>query len=245
MVSGPGVRIKTMLRRGVSGALDALLPAACVLCGGEAQDDGLCAGCRADLPWLHDACKVCAEPLAAAALCGRCSRQPPPFDRVRTALRYERPVSDLVTRFKFGGDLAAGRALGILLARHLGSGASPPVEALIPVPLHRRRLGGRGFNQAALLARDVARRLRRPRLAPGLLVRTTATDPQAELPAASRRGNVRGAFRVRGTPPPAVALVDDVVTTASTVSECARQLRRAGAEYIEVWAVARAPRDSL
>ena len=234
-----------MLRSGLGAALDALVPASCVLCGGKAQDEGLCTGCWRDLPWLQEACTICAEPLAQAARCGRCSRQPPPFDRVRAALRYERPVSDLVTRFKFSGNLAAGRTLGRLLGRHLDAGAGLAVEAMIPVPLHRRRLAERGFNQAGLLARDAARGLGRLRIEPDLLVRTAATDPQADLPGASRRGNVRGAFQVRGTPPTAVALVDDVVTTASTVSECARLLRRAGVDYIEVWAVARAPRDAF
>lgn len=113
-------------------------------------------------------------------------------------------------------------------------------ECLIPVPMHPRRLLHRGYNQAALLAQDLSRSLGLPWLPQGLQ-RVRETLAQSELDEAQRRLNLKRAFRAPSDLPRHVALVDDVVTTTSTVRACARALAAAGVERIDVWAVARTP----
>jgi ComF family protein len=149
----------------------------------------------------------------------------------------------LTTRLKFGRSLAAGRVLGELWIDALRD--APPVlpHALVPVPLHADRLRERGYNQALELARPLAAALQIP-LRDDLLARVRATSAQSNLDAAERRKNLRGAFRAADTaaPPAHVAVVDDVMTTGATLRECARTLLRAGAERVDVWALARAPK---
>lgn len=216
-----------------------LLPPRCLLCGEPgAHGRDLCPACLAALPRQRCACPRCALPLPQpAAACGDCLRQPPPFDRSLAAYTYGFPLDRLLPRFKFHGDLAAGRELAAGLIEAAITADRP--QTLIPVPLHPARLRERGYNQALELARPLAAALALP-LRPNLLQRRRATDPQTELDAATRRRNVRGAFLAPGPVPGHIALVDDVMTTGATLAECARVLRHAGAERVDVWVVARA-----
>jgi ComF family protein len=201
----------------------------------------LCRDCAAELPRNRHCCARCALPLpAAAALCGRCQRKPPPWDAAWAPFRYGWPLDRLESRFKFGRDLAAGRALTMLWQAEPRPTALP--QLILPVPLHRRRLRQRGYNQALELARPLARAFALP-LRHDLLRRQRETRAQTELDARHRRRNVRGAFAVPdGVAVPAhVAILDDVMTTGATLAECARVLKRAGATRVDVWALARAP----
>jgi ComF family protein len=151
------------------------------------------------------------------------------------------PVPALVTAAKFRGRLNSVRLLGQLLAERVAGQALPRPEVLVPVPLHPSRLAERGYNQALEIAR-VTGRLLGLGVAPHCCRRVTATPPQVGLDEAARRRNLRGAFAAdRPLPWTHVAIVDDVVTTASTVTELTRVLQRAGAGVVEVWAVARTP----
>ncbi|HEU4669313.1 MAG TPA: ComF family protein [Dyella sp.] len=230
------------LRSRLAGLGRWLLPPRCLLCGAAGDDDlDLCRDCAAELPRNRSCCARCALPLAQPApLCGRCQRQPPPWDAAWAPFRYGWPLDRLEARFKFGRDLAAGRSLAALWLREARPLAPPAL--ILPVPLHRARLRQRGHNQALELARPLARALGLP-LRHDLLLRPRATSAQSELDAAARRRNVRGAFAVRrhAVAPGHVAIVDDVMTTGSTLAECTRALRRAGARRVEVWALARAP----
>ncbi|HEX6613294.1 MAG TPA: ComF family protein [Rhodanobacteraceae bacterium] len=232
------------LKTGVSvdGVLRGLLPSRCLLCGARGEHDlDLCADCAAELPRNECCCARCSLPLEAPApLCGRCVRRAPPWDAAWAPFRYAYPLDRLETRFKFGADLAAGKLLASLW---IGSRAPAELpQAVIPVPLHRSRLRSRGYNQALELARPLAKALRVPLLREALR-RTRATDAQTELSALQRRRNVRGAFATQfdGGVPRHVAVLDDVFTTGATLAECARVLKRAGVERVEVWALARAP----
>lgn len=226
-------------------SLSQFFPPSCQLCGAPGQEGReLCEGCLLDLPWLLHGCDRCAEPLPSpqAPLCPRCLRRQPPFDRVIAPFLYVPPVDALVHRFKFRRDLPAGRLLAQLLAAHLTDEQTLP-QLLLPVPLHARRLRERGYNQAWELTRTLARLLR-VKAEPSLLVRTRATAAQHELAGSKRRSNVRGAFALTGPLRAAhVAVVDDVLTTGNTAAELARVLRRAGAERVDVWVVARAGRQ--
>ena len=223
----------------------ALLPPRCLLCGGAGwQGRDLCAGCHADLPRNNCCCARCALPLEhAAAQCGACLQREPAFASAWAPFRYAHPLDLLEARFKFRRDLSAGRVLADLLidaARLQLCGLLP--ERLLCVPLHADRLRERGFNQALELARPLARALAIP-LDAHSLVRTRHTRAQTGLDARARRQNLRKAFEFRAgeAPPRHVALLDDVMTTGSTLRECARVLRQAGVERVDVWALARAP----
>jgi len=228
----------------VDGLARGLLPLRCLLCGAagsEARD--LCAGCRCDLVRNSPACPRCALPLSApAALCGECLQREPPFAAAWVPFRYGHPLDLLETRFKFGGDLAAGRVLSSLLLQQAVADSVSLPQALVCVPLHVGRLRERGFNQSWELLRPLARVLGVPAWA-SALQRTRDTRAQTGLDAVERRRNLRGAFRPAPnlTLPPHVAVFDDVMTTGSTLRECARVLRRAGVARVDVWAVARAP----
>jgi ComF family protein len=222
-------------------------PPVCLLC--DATGNGtrdLCAGCFRDLPWNRLACRRCALPLVVGAngatpeLCGHCIGAPPPVTRALSPLIYRYPADQLILQLKFAHRLASGRVLGELLSEYIAAAGEPLPEMVVPVPLHRQRLRKRGFNQATELARAVTRRLNLP-LVTNLCQRTRATGVQSTLAAEARRRNVRGAFAVkRPLAARHIAIVDDVVTTASTVHALARVLQAAGATRVDVWSAARA-----
>lgn len=220
-----------------------ILPPTCLLCAarGTAGQD-VCAGCAADLPRNTHACPRCALPMPAGHTgpCPHCPLQPSDFDRAFVPFRYQPPVDFLIRELKFSGRLTHARWLGERFAAALAERDAPPPDCIVPVPLHPRRLRERGFNQALELARGAARHSQIPLLPTGLR-RIRHTPPQTQLDARQRQTNPLGAFAPGAPlPGPRVALMDDVVTTASTVAECARVLRASGATDIEVWAIGRA-----
>jgi ComF family protein len=238
--------LRTIVRRLTELCSDALLAPSCVLCGIEAAGARICADCRGMLERNDSACALCAEPLPMPApLCGKCLRRPPVFDAAWAGYLYRAPFDHLVQRLKFNQALAVARALlpdwSAALRGHLATRCDAAPEALVPIPLHRSRLRQRGYNQALELARDLGRELRLPVL-PAALVRARATAPMPGLDLAARRRNVRGAFAMGPTPPPArVALIDDVMTSGATLNEAAKVLKRGGVERVEVWVLSRKP----
>jgi ComF family protein len=165
------------------------------------------------------------------------------MDAVVFAAPYAGTARELVQRFKYRADFAAGRMLSDLLAERVAAAfpGGAGVDLLVPVPLHRRRLAGRGFNQAALLARDVGRRLGLP-VGVATLARARATRNLAGLHPEERVNELREAFTVRRQGVAAgarVLLVDDVLTTGATVSGCSHALKAAGAAWVGVAVAAR------
>jgi len=237
--------IRDELRR----CCDLLLPAVCLLCSkrlpAENAATDFCPECRAGLPKPAAAlCPVCA--VAHRSLiptqhhCEMCLRDPPPFARVYAAAPYGGTLQDAVQRFKYHGQLALEQPLGKLLGATLRARVLPRPHLLVPVPLHIDRLRQRGYNQALQLARQIGREFDVP-IAADLLQRVRATEPQQGLDAASRRGNLRGAFSVaRPVLGRRVLLVDDVMTTGATARECAAALRCAGAAVVDVAVLGRA-----
>ena len=189
----------------------------------------------------------CALPLPLPAMvCGACTREPPPFDAAIAAVDYAAPWDRLVTAFKFHDaiDLARPFARAIALAERARGAPSPSL--VVPVPLAPTRLRGRGYNQAWEIARRVARLLGIAADA-SLVLRLRETVHQLALPPLARSGNVAGAFAVEPRrrhelAGRTVAIVDDVMTTASTAAEVARVVKQAGASRVEVWVFARTPR---
>lgn len=231
------------VKRWVDGALNFCLPCRCVVCGLQNRAGNLCAPCRQQLPMCEAACMVCGLALddLKVTICGGCQGRQPACEAVLAACWYEFPVRQLVARFKFQADLVAGRVLSDLLLERIGRQSAPAPDALIPVPLHSRRLSRRGFNQAYEIGRRIHSVLGHKLIGTGLR-RVRATRPQTGLKAAQRRVNLAGAFKWRG---PAVrgahlVLVDDVMTTGQTLQSCSAVLREAGAARVEAWVLARA-----
>lgn len=226
--------------RWLSALREALMPQHCELCGGPSAAAPVCAACAAELPVLGAvACRVCALPLPGGGVCGRCLRRPPAFDASRARFAYAFPVDRLVQGLKYGHRLA----LAAYFSRLLAESARPEgVDCVVPLPMHRRGLRERGFNQAVEIARPLAR-------AWGLSLRLDAVrrvrdgPPQASLEGAARRRNVRGAFAAdaRVVAGRSVLVVDDVMTTGATLDALARELKRAGAVRVENVVLARTP----
>jgi ComF family protein len=217
-------RVKLTAPRSLARLLAAtLFPPRCCLCGfpGGSLDLDLCEVCHADLPWD--------EPAAAL-----------------TALRYEHPVDDLVRRLKYQGVISNARVLGVLLAQVARERGAELPKLLVPVPLHAARFRERGFNQATAIARYAGRMLEIP-VVRHAVRRVRDTPSQTALDVNARRRNVRGAFAVVNRSARLVieaghvAVVDDVMTTGSTLQELRAVLLGAGVRQVDLWAVARAP----
>jgi ComF family protein len=212
-------------------ALEVVFPPRCAGCADGAWP--FCPACRRSLeamvpPW----CRRCGAPGADTDACPACP--PASIDLARAPFRYVGPAKAAVHRLKFAGwrSVAAALADGIVALE------LPPVDAVTWVPLARRRLGERGFDQARALAQAAGRRLDRPVVR--LTRRVTAGGPQARRGAAERRVAMRGAFTSTGRAAPArVLLVDDVLTTGATAADCARALREAGARTVVLATAAR------
>jgi ComF family protein len=240
--------------RGARGLLDLVLPPRCLRCGLTVDSQGrLCAECWRSLTFLGPPqCRLCGYPLPhalpEAPLCGECAREAPAYDRARAALRYDDGARRLILAFKHADRTDVAPAFGTWLAR-AGTELLAEAELIAPVPLHRFRLLKRGYNQAAILARALARATSLP-LIPDLLQRRRATASQQGLSGRARLENVTvAAFRVhpwqrRRVEGRAVVLIDDVLTTGATVGACARVLRRAGASRVDVLTLARVVRDA-
>ncbi len=174
-------------------------------------------------------------------MCGACLKKPPCFDKTTALWRYQAPIQHLITALKFKGKTNIGQLLGAIMANHLQFFSEMP-EVIIPVPLHPLRYRQRGFNQAAEIARPIAAKLNLP-LDMTLCHRRLPTQPQTHLNAKARRRNLRKAFQVSGNgilKYKHIAVVDDVMTTGTTVNELAKTLKHHGVEKVEIWVSARA-----
>lgn len=217
---------------------DLFYPQRCIGCGDRASDL-LCAGCFEALPRIErPLCRRCGLPTAFdTPVCENCKGRDLYFDSARAPLGYEGVGQEVVHALKYRGYMAVVPRLAapLMLDALPGDGE---FDAVVPVPLHRSRLARRGFNQAAVLAREVGGRLG---IAYSEALRSVRrTRDQVELSAAERRENVAGAFVSDGEPGGRVLLVDDVLTTGATLSACAGVLRDAGAEEVHALSVCRA-----
>jgi ComF family protein len=227
----------------ILGALvDVLFPRRCAGCRGPGWP--FCDACRAGIGVLcAPGCERCGRPLEwDVASCEDCP--PRPVDWVRAAFAYDEPVRRGLLSLKFGGARGVVDAFVPFMERRLTERVGGDAATITWVPLGRRRRRGRGYDQAELLARGLARASGRPCVR--LLERVRETDPQARRGRAERRRALSGAFRAVVDPsPPRVILVDDVLTTGATAAECARVIHAAGAHEIGVVTAARAVNGPL
>lgn len=237
-----------MLRQALAPVLDFVYPPRCPLCGkGIAAQTGLCPDCWATLELPREpSCSLCQRPFGnrvgeAGGICGACAGQHPGHDGIFAGTIYNDASRKLVLAFKHGGRIALGPMLARLIAARL-SKLEPPY-LLVPVPLHRARIWQRGYNQAALLAGELAKR-EGTTLLVDALVRKKSTPSLGGLGRGERAKALRGAIavnpareqQIRGA---RVVLVDDVLTSGATSGECVKVLRKAGAAKVHLACFAR------
>ncbi len=226
-----------------------LYPANCEVCGDcLARDAYLCDACQDKAPRIVPPfCEKCSEPFAGAIseafTCANCAHRALDFDSAVSAYRSRGVVRVVILRFKYGREVHLRHAIGAWLLAAVNDSRlrHRSFDAIVPVPLHPARRRERGFNQAELLAKIVSAKMRVPLLA--ALERTRYTTTQTAFDRTERMENLRDAFRLRenfAVRDCRVLLVDDVLTTGSTLSECARVLREAGARSLHAVTAARA-----
>ena len=236
------------IKNGIAPVVDLVYPPRCPLCGdGMAAQDGLCGTCWSELVIPGEpCCALCQRPfdseaLSPDAICAPCLAAPPVHDGIAAATLYNEPSRKLVLAFKHGGRIALAPMLARLIAARIPPMAEPWL--VVPVPLHRWRLWRRGFNQSALLAREVSRRID-GELALDALSRNKHTPLLGGLGKKARRRalagaielTVRGRSRVEGRD---VILIDDVLTSGATSDTCVSVLKRGGARRVMVGCFAR------
>ena len=228
--------------------LDFALPPSCAGCGDIVEEVGsFCPACWGRMEWLgNGGCQQCGLPLAGTEVetCGRCLADPPKLDRMRAAVAYDELPRSIALLLKYGRKVALARTMARYMAPLMGEWDDEAV--IIPVPLHRWRLWGRGYNQSSLVARELSRHWRLPTESM-VLRRVKSTRPLKGLNHNQRRKAVAGAFavtdrsRLLGR---TAILIDDVLTSGSTAEACARVLRRAGAKRVELICWARVVRPA-
>ena len=220
--------------------LNFLLPVSCGLCNSATNSHlALCQPCLNELPYLGDSCPGCASPSRSTTLCGKCQKQQPSYDQTLALLLYQQPVNTLIQQFKFNRKLEYSRLFSELLAERLALFAEPP-DLIIPVPLHSSRLRSRGYNQAWELTKHLSKIADIP-ASHKLCSRIKKTPLQTGLKASERKQNLKQAFAVTGNVKGLhVCVVDDVMTTGSTLEAIAAVLKAAGAAHVSGLVVARA-----
>ena len=229
----------------LSNLLDIIYPPRCRICSDFLDDHpagrgDICDECFSGFKKLtHPYCSICSEPFKSKVqedhLCERCLRKRPFYDELKAPYLYEQTLMDAIHLIKYSGKSYIIKSLGPLLGEFAGDRISDSNGMIIiPVPLHRKKLRQRGFNQSALLAKTIGPILD---IEPDFftLIRTRYTASQAGLSLEERRKNVKGAFEVRGERDikgRSVLLIDDVATTGNTINECARILKKAGCERV-------------
>ena len=221
--------------------LDVLFPSRCVGCG--VYGSFLCQACQAELPRARPPrCPICWQPQRGAAPCSRCRQERPAFQGARSLYIYEGAAREAVRALKYNYLSALAQPMAQLMARYVEE-EGIEADLLVAVPLYARRRRLRGYNQSALLARELSR-LCGLSLAERGVARRRNTAPQARsVDAEARKRNVADAFNSdrRWVEGKRVLLIDDVMTTGATLNACARALREAGA--VSVWALTFARED--
>lgn len=238
-----------LFKRFSNAIIQTIFPWQCCLCQHRsdlARD--LCSVCEPLLIEAGDRCYRCGiflKDKQEIIHCQTCLEKPPQYDRLCTIFNYETPVVEMITHFKFGRKLNYGRVLGEFLAKKVISEwynlpHAPLPEAIVPVPLHLSRLGDRGFNQSLELLQPL-KQVNKFRILKDSCIKLRRTKSQSKLNATHRKQNLHKVFKVvKPVPYEHIAIMDDIVTTGSTVNALSTVLKEAGVACIDVWCIARA-----
>lgn len=224
-------------------SLQDYLATTCQCCGLNNDGHGLlCQDCRASFI-SSNSCIACGKPLPLDTnLCGLCIKQPPVYAQLIAAGAYQFPLQQLIGQFKYQHKPILGQALAELLgdqiAKHYADVNSCIPNLIIPVPLHHQRELERGYNQSSILALALAERFNIA-IKQTVLFRVLQTPSQAGLTRKQRKKNLARAFVCSDLSNKHIALVDDVVTTGSTVTEITKTLKKAGAKQVDIWCICR------
>lgn len=229
------IPIKTIAKELLLGLLDLLYPnEGCIVCNNRIVEDDscFCSRCLGGIPFIGDShCKLCGK-ASKEEICSDCQYDKRYFDQGFSVVEYKGAVPELIYKFKYKGQRWLSESLGKMMAQKVD--VSLNIDAIIPVPLHTRKLKERGFNQAELLAREISDRINKPMLKEGLL-RVRDTKTQNTLSLSQRKANLIGAFHmnekidVQGLE---ILLVDDIFTTGSTINQCSKALKESGAKKV-------------
>lgn len=220
----------------------------CLLCLARVKHGqvAICEGCFKDLPTIKEACNRCGLPIPYNGSCGQCLANPPYFNQVFAPYRYEFPIAQLISKFKYHGQWPLGHLLAELLSKSLqyqfARGLTKP-DYLLAVPLSNNKLKERGFNQAVLLTNWLSKKLAIPSSS-DIITKIKDTPPQQSLSSKSRQTNLKNAFQLHHLDTIVqkhLAIVDDVVTTGTTANILAALLLNSGAKRVDIYALARTP----
>jgi ComF family protein len=225
----------------ISVFLNIIYPSKCPLCGSEPDIfnySPICGSCWSNIKrYTGSSCSICAMPFSSqySNVCGQCLKKAPPFSNVIIFGLYEGVLAEAINQLKFKGVKRLSKPLGnLLLSLDL-----PAIDGVVPVPLDIKRIRERGFNQSLLLSRVISKKIGVPLLM-DILLKKKLTHPQIGLSAKERLSNLKNSFEVKGNIKDlSLLLVDDVMTTGATVTECSKVLMKAGAKEVNVLALAR------
>lgn len=225
--------------------VDFILPPRCVNCGSAGAI--LCADCLRLVSFIEEPiCEVCGEPLRTKGLCVRCQEKALSVYKIRAAVYFRDPIPNIIHQFKYHNVFALADILSDLMYQQWFKWFAK-IDMIIPIPLHKKRLQERGYNQSTLLARPLARKVKVD-FNESVLKRVNYTQPQAQLNALEREENVRNAFEVthkKMVLDKHILLVDDVCTTGATLNAAAQTLLSCGAGYVSAYCLSRASNKRL
>lgn len=224
-----------MIKR-IKKALELLYPTTCIFCG-EICKKGICESCREKIVYIQEPlCKKCGKPIQSQEkeYCFDCQKRRVHYEQGRSLWLHEKPVSSSIYNFKYKNKRVYGEVYGRELAEQFGTLIRMwKIDVLIPVPIHRKRMRKRGYNQAEIIARELGNRMNIP-VDTSVIIRERETMPQKELGQKNRRKNLKKAFRLTGKRMRGknILLIDDIYTTGSTIEAMAELLKKTKCEKI-------------
>lgn len=243
-----------MLKQLLERLLDIIYPPRCALCLTSSQIANktaieLCEACQNNLKTVSTACFQCGIPLQQTQpeqLCGECLKKPPAYDQVISIYHYQQPLIWLIQQMKFHKKTRIAHLLAQLMSRYIEQSIADELisvpDAIIPVPLHHKRQHQRHFNQAEELSTVISKSLQKP-IDMQYIERYLSSQQQSGLDAKQRKKNVKGIFKITNRKRKQyqhVVIIDDVMSTGSTVNEVAKVLKKSGIKKVDVWVLARA-----
>jgi len=220
--------------------LDWIFPPRCIICDNIIplnKPRHFCESCLEVItPLPRPVCEKCGIPVSSGHICAKCKNKKISFERNFAAYAYDDLFQALIHRFKYRSRPEYGAGLGLLTAQAISRDELPEIDCIIPIPIHKKRLRERGFNQSELLARALSKVWSIP-VDLSLLIRVKNTKPQSSLGIEARKNNIQGAFAInmlkrKTTPYKTILLVDDIYTTGSTMESASGALKEYGIEKI-------------